>query len=111
MIPVIAGIPYLAGLLGGLFSSLVSFFALYLTKRLALVVVAIGIMLAVTVTFWSACDALIAGIQVAAPYEITRAMSLVLPDNFRSCFAAVMSAHFLRWVYEWNIKIIQLKLF
>jgi hypothetical protein len=111
MIPVIAGIPYIAGLLGGLFTSLVSFVALYLTKRLALVVVAVGIMLAVTVTFWSACDALIAGIQVTAPHEINQAIALILPDNFRNCFSAVMSAHFLRWVYEWNVKIIQLKLF
>lgn len=108
---VIAGIPWLAGLIGGLFTAAVTFFTTYLSKRLAVTLVGVAAIAALTTAFATAISASISGLSIAAPAELTIALSWVVPTNFQSCASACLSARVLRWVYEWNVKIVQLKLF
>lgn len=110
-IPLIAGLPWLAGILGGLFASLVAWFASFMTKRLAITAAAVVSILAVTATFYAALEALLSGIVASAPPHFGQAVGLVWPSNASACLAAILSAYVLRWVYDWQVKIIQLKLF
>jgi len=108
-LPLLAGIPVLTGVLGSLAAGAITFIAQLLTKRLALVTVAVGIIATVTAGFYAAIQALISGIAVSVPAEITQYAGIVCPDNAPGCAAAVISAHFLRWAYDWHVKIVTLK--
>ena len=101
---------WLASLLGSLLSGLISFFAQYLTKRLAIVAMVVSAIAAFTIGFFAAVVALINSIVTAAPAEISYAIMWFIPSNAPSCIAVVLSAHAIRWVYEWNIKIVQFRL-
>ncbi len=109
--PLLAGIPWLASLIGGLFSGLVAFFAQYLTKRLAVVLVAISVLTTLTAAFSAALSALMTGLLIAMPPQLSQVLGWVVPSNFTACSGAIITGHLLRWVYEWNVKIVQLKLF
>jgi len=102
--------PLLAGLLGSLFMALVSFFAKYLTKRVAIVLAAIGAVTVVTGAFIAAINAIVAGFVYAVPASIQIGASWIMPYNFDECLGAIVSGHLLRWGYDWNVKIIQWKL-
>jgi hypothetical protein len=110
-IPAIAGLPWLAGLMGGLFSSLVSWFMQFVTKRLAVVAAVISGFVALTVAFLAALEGLVSVILLNSPIELTFAAQLIIPSNFTLCITTMLTARTARWVYDWNIKIIQLKLF
>lgn len=111
MIPVLAGLPWLAGLLGGLFTSLFTWFATLLTKRLAVVAAAVLVIGTVTLGFFAALNALIAGLGLVLPAEALQGAAHVLPPNTSACITAMATAKTLRWGYDWNVKIIQYKLF
>lgn len=111
MVAVLAGIPWLAGILGSMFSALFSFFATYVTKRLALVAAAVVIIVSITGAFFAALQALIAGLVLQVPPEVSAMAALILPSNMDECVTICISAKMLRWVYDWNIRIIQYKLF
>ena len=102
---------WLATFLGSLFSSLVAFFFTYMTKRLAIVVAVVIAIASVTLVFFAAVAALMNAIVAASPPFFSTAVSLVVPDNFPLIVSTVLSAHVLRWVYVWNVKVIQYRLF
>lgn len=101
---------WLASLLGSLLSGLITFFAQYLTKRLAIVAIVVSAIAAFTIGFFAALVALINTIVASAPAEINQAIIWFVPSNASSCVAVVLTAHAIRWVYEWNIKIVQFRL-
>ena len=102
--------PLLASWLGSLLASLVSFFAVFLTKRIAIVVAVITAAAVLTGAFVAALQGLMIGIASATPTWLALGWGWLGPDNIDECAAAIISAHILRWVYYWNIKIIQYKL-
>lgn len=104
--PVLLGLPWLASAIGGLLASLVSFFALYFTKKLAIIGAVLTALLVLTLAFIAAIEALLSAAQVAAPPALSSAF-FVLPSNFSACMAAIISAKVLAWVYHWNKGIIQ----
>lgn len=110
-IPVLAGIPWLAAVLGGIFSSLFAYFANFLTKRLAITAAVVAVIVAVTTAFFAAISAIVGGISAAAPAEVSIAAGLVIPSNATFCISSYMSALLLRWAYQWQVRIIQYKLF
>jgi hypothetical protein len=110
-VPFALALPALAGWIGSFFTALVTFFAAFLTKRIALIAAAITAIVAVTGSFIVAVNMLVAGIYVALPPELAIGISWVWPDNATACIGAVTSAHLLRWAYDWNTKVIQMKLF
>ncbi|RNL67199.1 DUF5455 family protein [Zhongshania marina] len=110
-IPVLAGIPWLAGVIGGVFSALFAYIANFVTKRLAVSVAVVSVIIAVTTAFFVAVNAIVSGITIVAPPEVAIAAGLVVPSNATLCVSSYMSALLLRWAYQWNVKILQYKLF
>lgn len=109
--PVVVGIPWLAGVIAGLFTAIVSFFLKYFSKRLSVVLVGIAFIATLTTTFLAAISSLLSGLAYAMPSEVSTIINWVVPNNLSLCVSAIVTAHVLRWVYEWNVKIVQLKLF
>lgn len=110
-IQVIAGIPWLAGVLGGIFASLFTWLAQFVTRRLAIVVACISIILTLTVAFFAAVHGAITGLASISPPQLGLVLGFVMPSNFPSCLTVILTTHTLRWAYEWNVKIVQMKLF
>lgn len=102
---------WLGTLLGSLFGSLFSFFMQYATKRIAIIVTVVAAISALTIAFFAAVLSLLNALVISAPFEVNLAISWVLPSNATSCLGLVFTAHTLRWVYEWNVKVIQFRLF
>lgn len=103
--------PILAAWLGSLFTSLVSFFAVVITKRVAIIAAVLTAVISVTAAFVAAMQGLFTAISYAAPAEINLAWGWLVPDNLDNCIAAVIAGHLLRWAYDWNVKVLQMKLF
>ena len=105
----VAGVPWLAAILGSMFGSLVAFFSKFLAKRVAILAAVIAAVVSLTVTFIVTIDGIMSGIYSAAPGMT--AWGLILPSNFSTCLSAYVTARVARWVYIWQTQIIQWKLF
>jgi len=102
--------PLLAAFIGSVLFAVIEFFAKWLTKRLAILAAVVVGVTAFTAAFVGAMKALVAGIVIAVPAPVVIGASWVLPYNTQACIAVVLAAHVLRWVYDWNVKVIQYKL-
>jgi len=109
-IPAVAGIAWLGSLLGGIVVQVVTFFAAVLTKRLAIIAAALVIIVALTAGLFTALEALVAALSLAMPTEVSAAAGLVTPSNLTLCISTIVSATMLRYVYDWNIRVLQIKL-
>jgi len=103
------GIPFLAGALGTALMGLISFFGKFLTKKLAILAAVITAAASLTAAFIVTIEGLMAGVYVSMPE--TGTWFSFLPPNFSACISAIVTAEVVRWVYDWNIKIVQWKLF
>lgn len=110
-IPVLAGIPWLAGVLGALFTTIFTWAATLLTKRFAVVAAAVIVLGAITVALFAALQALITGLGVVVPTWMSQAAAHALPSNTSACVTAYWAARLARYAYDWNVRIIQYKLF
>lgn len=110
-LPVIAGLPWLAGVIGGLFASVLGFFTKYLTKRLAIVAAAVTAIVGLTTAFFAAISTLLGGLTAAIPADVVMLLGHIMPANVTACISALLSAQVLRYAYEWNVKVVQLRLF
>jgi len=110
-LPILAGLPWLAGVIGSLFTAIFTFVATYVTKRLAVTIAVTAVMLTVTLGFFVAIKALFTGIAYAMPANVVELAPILLPTNLDECLSALVSGRVLRWAYSWNVRIIQFKLF
>lgn len=110
-VPAIVGLPWLAGIIGGVFGALVQWFAKWFSKRLAVIAAAVALVTGLTVTFFTAITALANGLSGALPDSFNGLVGLCMPSNTRECVSVIMTAHALRWAYDWNTRVIQWKLF
>lgn len=101
--------PYFAVVIGTLFASLLGFFAKYFTKKIALGLAFIALLIAITAAFVATIEALFLSIYYFAPVELNSAMSMFLPSNFKVCISAIIGAKLALWVYTWNVKVLQFK--
>lgn len=101
---------WLATFLGTLFTSVVTFFLTFMTKRLAFLAAVVAAITAVTVAFFAAIHLLMVSVIAIAPPYFAESVSFVVPSNFPFLLSVWLSARLLRWVYEWNVKIIQMRL-
>lgn len=109
-LPALAGLPWLAGILGGLFGALIDVFARFLTKRLAIVAAAVALIVGLTTAFFATLNSLAAGLIGVMPPDMVALAGHFLPSNTDACISAYLAAYAARWVYEWNVKVIQMKL-
>lgn len=109
-VPVLVGLPWLAGLVGGFFSTLFSFFATYVTKRVAIVAAAVVIITTLTVGLFTALELLIDGLAVVLPGEFTGMAGHFVPPIAPACVTAHVTAKLLRFAYDWNVRVVQYKL-
>lgn len=110
-IPVLAGIPWLANIVIAAFSGLFGWFIQFFTRRFALVAAGIVLLATITAAFFVAIEALISGLSLSMPSIIVVGVSHLVPSNMSACLSILISARLLRYAYDWNVKIIQLKLF
>ena len=103
--------PYLATLIGSLFAGLVTWLGKYLTRRMALTAAVIVILFGMITTFWTAINLMIGGISLHTPQYLNQALSMVMPDNVPTLISILITARVARWAYEWNVKILQWRLF
>ncbi|ARU88507.1 DUF5455 family protein [Pseudomonas sp. M30-35] len=107
---VVAGIPWLATVLGGLFAALLSFFVRFFTKKFALTAAFAAGSLVLFGTFFSVIWGLLQGLNYVAPAEVGMAFRIIVPNNFVTCMGAYLTARIARWVYDWNTRVLQFRL-
>ena len=110
-LPVILGIPLLAGIIGGLFTSFFTYLAKFFTKKIAVAIAVIAVIISLTTAFIALISGMMAAISVVTPPYVSLAMSLVVPNNATACVSAIITARLAHWAYAWNVRIIQYKLF
>lgn len=107
----LAGIPWLAGAIGALFGTVFSFLAKYLTKRLAFVLASIVALTGTTLSVFTAVQAVMTGISVTFPAGLVQSAAMFGPGNLGECISAWFTVKVLCWAYDWNVRIIQYKMF
>ena len=103
--------PLIAALIGGLFTSLFAYLAKFYTKKIAVAFAIITLLLTATTAFIALISGLMASVVAVSPPFLSVAIQLVVPDNAATCMSAILTARIARWAYEWNVRIIQYKLF
>lgn len=106
----IAGIPWVATVLGGLFASLLTFFVKFVSKKFALTAAFATGSLMLFGVFFAVVWGCLQAVRIAAPSEVSMAFSLIVPNNFVTCVGAMLTAKIGRWVYDWNTRVLQFRL-
>lgn len=102
--------PLLGGLFMLLFSALTEFFVKYVTKKMALMAAAVATFIALTLGFWAAVTAALAGIAYTFPGGSAVAVGvwLMVPDNAPACFSALLAVDTAVGLYRWNVENLRL---
>jgi hypothetical protein len=107
--PALLGIPWLAGIIGGAVSGLFGWGLQFATKRVAVTVIAVSALVALTTAMFAALEAATNQLALAIPPELSAATGLLLPSNITICITAIGTAHAVRFAYEWNVRLLELK--
>lgn len=94
----------------GLSTDLVNFFLRFFTKKVALSLVAVSVLAALTASFYAGLEALTSSLTVVTPTAIQIAASWIVPSNTSVCLAAVGAARLARFAYDWQSFIVTMKL-
>lgn len=87
----------------GLFGSLVSYFAEYLTKKIAIRAAAIAAFTGATLTFASLIKGLVVAIAYSPAGDVLCKMSWLFPSNVGVCVSSVISAMLARWLFDQSV--------
>lgn len=107
---VVAGIPWLATVLGSLFAGLITFFVKFFSKRFALTAAFVTGSLILFGAMFAVVYSAMAAIRVALPPEFGLAMATIIPGNVPACLGAYLTARTARWIYDWNTRVLQFRL-
>jgi uncharacterized protein DUF5455 len=108
---VMLGLPWLASGLASLFGGIVSFFATFLTKRIAMVAAVITAVLALLTTFTIAANTAVNTVLASYPVgDFAYGLSL-LPSNTDICVSAIVTVRIAGYTYWWMKQVIQYRLF
>lgn len=105
-LPAIAGVGWLGSLIATFFGAVLAWFGKFLTKRLAIAAALVSAIAGLTTAFWLAIVAILEGISAVGPPFMSQAAGLVVPSNLPACFAAILSAHVVRWIYHNQVKVL-----
>lgn len=107
--PALIGIPWLATIFASLFTGLVAWLAQFVTKRIAIAVAAIAAVTALTAAFVLLAEAALASLTFTFP--IAANFGFMLPPDLTVLISSYAAIRLAFWVYKWNVKIVQLRLF
>lgn len=102
---------WLASFLGTIFTAIVSALMTHFSKRIAIILAVVAAIAALTTGFFLAIYSIASGLASVAPPFVLTAWSLIVPSNLTILISAMLTARVLRWVYDWNVKVIQYRLF
>jgi len=106
--PALLGLGALGQALIGAFIGVVSWLGTYVTKRVALTLAVIVLLISTTTGFILAVEALIDGIQLTIPYG--QFVGHFVPAEFSTLLGIYVSARLLWWGYQMNWLIIRMRL-
>lgn len=92
--------PLFATLLKGVLLWFVTQFGALISKRWAITLGVLAMFATITAAFVAAISGIGAGLAVAMPSWMGRAVCWFWPSNANACIAAVMAAHAVRWAYD-----------
>jgi len=105
---VMLGLPWLAGVLLSGFAGVVSFLATFIAKRIAIIIAVIA---AFVVLVGIALTALHAGMDAIVALDLGGlAIGLIVPANLAPILASWFSIKVVLWLYQWNMKLAQLRI-
>lgn len=102
--------PIFAALFSGLAVFIGKLVSEVLVRRLVVIAAVLSVLSAFVVAFYIATVTAIGAISAVAPPGLNQAASLVVPDNVPLLISALITARIARWVYEWNVKVVQWRL-
>ena len=102
--------PILAGLIAAVGSAIATFFATFLTKKVALGVALLAAVVLLTTGIYVALENLLSAAYYAMPSFIQDAACWILPSNTQACMTAIIAGRILAYVYVWKVKVLQWKL-
>lgn len=96
--------PILAALLGGMLTSLTTFFMQWVTKRVAISLAVIAVGVTITAALWTALSALVSGIALAFPSSPYVALGLyaINASSLKSMIAVALGIELAATVYSWQ---------
>lgn len=107
-LPVISGIasalsiPAIAAFFANLAANVLAWLATRVTRataiNLTVLVMVIGLAAAVAASLY----ALLGALSYVTPEYVSQGFSFFLPSNAIPCTSAIISAKFIRWVWEWQ---------
>lgn len=101
--------PLLAGLIKSLFAVLIGWLGTHVTKRMALALAVSALFVSLTGALVLSLSAAAEAILVAMPSFVAKAACWFWPDNGNQCISAMMAASAVRWAYDINVKVVQIK--
>jgi divalent metal cation (Fe/Co/Zn/Cd) transporter len=106
---VLLGLPWLAAALGSLFTATVGWLAVYVTKKVAIAIAVVAALGVLTGAFVLAIEGAASAFSYTFP--IAANVGFLVPPDLPTLIAAYTAIRIVYWVYKWNIKIVQLRLF
>lgn len=108
-IPVIAGLGWLGSLIGGIVTTVIAAWGTRLAQRLINIALVVAALIAVTAAFYLSMEAVASAITPSLPPQFSAAVGMFMPSNTTACLSAILTAYTLRWLYDWKVKIISMK--
>lgn len=106
--PIIAaGLAWLATAIAGLFTLLIEFFTVWITKRTLIAAAMISAYGAITLAVFSTLSITLSTVLMPTlPTGFHQAAGMFLPDNTYTCLTAVITSYVIRWVYDQQIRLL-----
>ena len=99
-------IPALAVFIGQLAATVLGWFAVRMTRGLALNLVVVTMVIGLAVAIATSMMVVISGLSYLTPSYINQAFSYFVPSNAIPCVSAIFSARVIRWVWQWQFYVI-----
>ncbi|WP_076587973.1 DUF5455 family protein [Vibrio ostreicida] len=112
LLPVLVGIgnalrlPAIAMFFGQLAASVLGWFAVRMTRSLAMNLAMITLLIGLATTVSFSLFLLASGLSYVAPPSLSQAFSFFVPSNAIPCMSVIFSARVIRWVWTWQFFVI-----
>lgn len=91
-----------ADFLARLFGKNIGFFADVISRKVAMTVALVGLLVTMMATVYTAITAIIAGLTYVMPDFMITAATWVIPDNLNECVFAYITSETVFAVYRWQ---------